>query len=78
MGVSERPGPHAQGARRKKYVPVKSRQHIRAGFEPIARHILIVSGPGVCGSDYAQFPFTKLRRPIYPLDPHAPFAPERG
>ena len=43
-----------------------------------ARHILIVSGPGVCGSNYAQFPFTKLRRPIYPLDPHAAFAPERG
>ena len=61
--------------RTKKYVLIKSRQHFRAGFEPIARHILMVSGPGVCGSDYGQFPFRKLRRPIYPLDPDTTYDP---
>ena len=55
----------------KKYLLIKSRQHFRAAFEPIARHIVEVAGPGVCSSDYGLFPFEKLRRPIYPLDPGA-------
>ncbi len=53
----------------KKYLLVKSRQHFRAGLESIARHILMVAGPGVCSSDYSQFPFKNVTRPIYPLDP---------
>ena len=52
----------------KTYVVLKSRQHFRAGFEKIARHIVLVAGPGVCGSDYGKFPFQRLRRPIFPLD----------
>jgi len=55
----------------KKYLLVKSRQHFRAAFEPIAKHIVEVAGPGVCSSDYDLFPFKNLRRPIYPLDPDA-------
>lgn len=54
---------------RKKYVLLKSRQHFRAGFEPLAKHIVMVSGPGACTSDYSLFPWKNLRRPIYPLDP---------
>ena len=56
---------------KKTYVVVKSRQHFRAGFGPIAKHVVLVAGPGVCSSDYAAFPFKNLRRPIYPLDPDA-------
>jgi microcystin degradation protein MlrC len=56
----------------KKYLLIKSRQHFRAGFEPIARHIVLVDGVGVTASDYALFPFDKVRRPIYPLDPDTP------
>ncbi len=52
----------------KRYLLLKSRQHFRAGFEDLAKHILMVAGPGVCSSDYSQFPFRKLQRPIYPLD----------
>ncbi|WP_349606824.1 M81 family metallopeptidase [Cupriavidus sp. DF5525] len=55
---------------RRKYILIKSRQHFRAGFEPIAKEIVLVAGPGVCSSDYSQFPFRNLRRPIYPLEPH--------
>jgi microcystin degradation protein MlrC len=55
--------------RTKRYVVVKSRQHFRAGFEPIARHIVLAAGPGVCSSDHESFPFTRLKRPIYPFDP---------
>lgn len=51
-----------------RYILIKSRQHFRAGFEPIARHIVLVAGPGVCSSDYGLFPFRNLPRPIYPLD----------
>ncbi|MCE3246499.1 MAG: Microcystin degradation protein MlrC-like protein, partial [Geminicoccaceae bacterium] len=46
-----------------------SRQHFRAGFAPIARHVLLVSGPGVTSSDYGLFRWTKVPRPLYPLDP---------
>jgi len=52
----------------KKYIMVKSRQHFRAGFESLAQHIILAAGPGVCSSDYSQFGFKNLTRPIYPLD----------
>jgi len=52
----------------KQYLLLKSRIHYRAGFKPIARHIVECSGVGVTGSDYGQFNFEKVRRPIYPLD----------
>lgn len=56
---------------RARYLIIYSRQHFRAGFQPIARSILMAAGPGVCSSDYSQFRFRNLRRPIYPLDPDA-------
>jgi microcystin degradation protein MlrC len=57
---------------RAKYLIVHSRQHFRAGFQPIAKAILMAAGPGVCSSDYAQFPYRHLHRPIYPLDLDTP------
>jgi len=57
---------------RVKFLLIKSRQHFRAGFEPIAREIVLVDGVGVTASDYALFPFDKVRRPIFPLDPDTP------
>lgn len=50
------------------YILIKSRQHFRATFESIAKHIVLAAGPGVCSSDYSQFKFVHLSRPIYPLD----------
>jgi microcystin degradation protein MlrC len=55
--------------RRKRYVLIKSRQHFRAGFEPIARHIVLCDGDGVTSSDLALFRYTKRRRPLYPFEP---------
>jgi microcystin degradation protein MlrC len=52
----------------KKYLLLKSRIHYRAGFAPIARHIVECAGVGVTSSDYGLFRFKKLRRPIHPLD----------
>jgi microcystin degradation protein MlrC len=53
----------------KSYILIKSRQHFRAGFEPIMKDVVMVSGPGICTSDYSLFPWKNVRRPIYPLDP---------
>ena len=52
----------------KNYILIKSRQHFRAGFEPIMKDVVMVSGPGICTSDYSLFPWKNVRRPIYPLD----------
>lgn len=52
----------------KRYLLLKSRLHYRAGFLPIARHIVECDGVGVTTSDYSQFTFEKVRRPIYPID----------
>lgn len=51
-----------------RYILIKSRQHFRAGFESIASHIVLAAGPGICSSNYAQFEFENLARPIFPLD----------
>ena len=53
---------------RKRYLLIKSRHHFRAGFEPIAKHIIYLAGPGVTSSNYSLFQFDKIPRPIYPLD----------
>jgi microcystin degradation protein MlrC len=48
---------------------VKSSVHFRAGFEPLAAEIIEVDAPGLSSPDLAQFPFRRVRRPIWPLDP---------
>jgi microcystin degradation protein MlrC len=55
--------------RRKRYVLIKSRQHFRAGFEPIARHIVLCDGDGVTSSDLKLFDYRKRRKPLYPFEP---------
>lgn len=52
----------------KKFILIKSKQHFRAGFEDLARHIVMVAGPGICGSDFSKFNYTNLKRPIFPFD----------
>jgi microcystin degradation protein MlrC len=52
----------------KRYLLLKSRIHYRAGFKPIAKSIVECAGIGVTSSDYSQFKFEKVRRPIFPLD----------
>ena len=54
---------------RKRYVLIKSRQHFRAGFEPIARHIVMCDGDGCTASDLGLFDYRNIRRPLYPFDP---------
>ena len=58
----------------KKYLILKSRIHYQGAFLPIASHVVECDGVGVTSSNFDLFPFRKLRRPIYPLDPDAPIA----
>jgi microcystin degradation protein MlrC len=52
----------------KRYILIKSRQHFRAGFGPILKDVVMISGPGICSSDYELFPWKNVRRPLYPFD----------
>jgi len=52
----------------KRYLMLKSRIHWRAGLGSVAKAVIECAGMGVCTSDYSQLSFTKVRRPIYPLD----------
>ena len=54
---------------RKRYVMLKSRIHYRAGFKPIASHIVECMGSGVTSADLSVYPYRRLLLPIYPLDP---------
>ena len=54
--------------RTKDVVAVKSMQHFRAAFQPLAREVLICDAGALSTKDISKLPFTKLRRPIFPLD----------
>jgi microcystin degradation protein MlrC len=53
---------------KKKFIMLKSRIHYRAGFKPIAAHIVECAGAGVTNADLSVYRYRKLVRPIYPLD----------
>jgi microcystin degradation protein MlrC len=52
----------------KSVVVVKSVQHFRAAYGPIAREIVLVDSGGICSPDISRLNFKRLRRPIWPLD----------
>lgn len=54
---------------RKRVLGLKGKGHFRAAFEPIARRVVLVEGPGITGADLSRLTFHKVRRPIWPLDP---------
>ena len=54
---------------KKRVVAVKSSQHFRAAFEPIASEIIIVDdGGGLTSEDNGARNYVNVRRPIFPLD----------
>jgi microcystin degradation protein MlrC len=48
---------------------VKSAQHFRAGFEPVAAEILYAAAPGAIMPLFDQIPYRRARRDIWPRDP---------
>jgi microcystin degradation protein MlrC len=49
-------------------VCVKSMQHFRAAFEPVAREVILVDTGALCSEIYTPELFDKVRRPVWPLD----------
>ena len=54
--------------RAERILVVKSSIHYRAAFEPLAARIIEVDAPGLSSSSLDRFSFTRVRRPIFPLD----------
>ena len=53
----------------KSLLAVKSQQHFRGAFGPIAREILVCDSGGFSSADLSLRPFRHVRRPVHPLDP---------
>lgn len=60
---------------RSRYLLLKSRMYYRPVFLPIAKGAVLCDGVGVGTSDWTQFTYRKIRRPIYPLDEKFAAAP---
>jgi microcystin degradation protein MlrC len=54
--------------RARKLVVVKSTNHFMAAFGPIARKVIYVDSGGPLNRNYRQLPYTRVNRPIWPLD----------
>lgn len=52
----------------KKIVVVKSSIHFMAAYCPIAKKVIYVDSDGLLTSDYRKIPYTRIVRPICPLD----------
>jgi microcystin degradation protein MlrC len=52
----------------KKLVVVKSTNHFMAAFGPIAKQVLYIDTDGPIPRDYRKIPYTRVQRPIWPLD----------
>lgn len=52
-----------------RFVLLKSRMYCRPVFVPISKALVECDGGGVTGADYTRFPYRKLARPVFPLDP---------
>lgn len=53
---------------RKRVVALKSMQHFRAAFEPVAGKVIVCDSGALCTLDYARLPFAKVPRPLFPFD----------
>ncbi|UPJ94907.1 M81 family metallopeptidase [Bradyrhizobium sp. 172] len=52
----------------KRVVGLKSMQHFRAAFEPIAGEVVLCDSGALCTPDLSGLPYRHVRRPIFPLD----------
>lgn len=53
---------------RKTVVALKSMQHFRAAFEPIADKVIVCDSGALCTLQLAKLPYSRVPRPIFPLD----------
>jgi microcystin degradation protein MlrC len=57
--------------KKKALIVVKSAQHFHAAFGPIASKVLYSETQGPSTQRYETHPYTRVKRPIYPLDKDA-------
>jgi hypothetical protein len=50
-------------------VALKSMQHFRAAFGPIAGRIVVCDRGALCTVQYGRLPYRRVPRPMFPLDP---------
>ena len=53
---------------RKAVLALKSMQHFRAAFEPIAARVIVCDSGALATPDVTRRTYTRVRRPIWPLD----------
>jgi microcystin degradation protein MlrC len=53
---------------KKRIVALKSMQHFRAAFEPMADRVIVCDSGALCTLDYALLPFSHVPRPLFPFD----------
>jgi microcystin degradation protein MlrC len=53
---------------KKHVVALKSMQHFRAAFEPIAGQVIVCDSGALCTPRYNRLPYRNVPRPIFPLD----------
>ena len=66
---------HGIDVTRYRIVALKSSQHFRAGFEPVAARIITADSPGLTTLNLSSFPYRRLPRPVWPLDDRTTFDP---
>jgi microcystin degradation protein MlrC len=52
----------------KRLVVVKSTNHFYAAFSPLASKVLYCDADGPIARDHRKVPYTRVQRPIWPLD----------
>lgn len=52
----------------KKILVLKSRGHFRAAYEPFSKEVIEVDAPGLTTPNLSWFTYTKVPRPLWPLD----------
>ncbi len=53
---------------KKRIVALKSMQHFRAAFAPVAGQVIVCDSGALCTPNYTRMPYQNVRRPVYPLD----------
>ncbi|WP_281967805.1 M81 family metallopeptidase [Roseovarius nanhaiticus] len=52
----------------KSILAVKSMQHFKGAFAPIASQVIVTDAGGLCSPDVTSRTYARLRRPVFPLD----------
>ena len=53
---------------RKRVIALKSMQHFRAAFEPLAGQVVVCDSGALCTPQYERLTYRNVPRPIFPLD----------